>query len=396
MKDRTRKQKTGESETFRQHVAERKKLQPEHMAAEVEFHDADDIVWQGILDILDAIPFYVLLIDSRHYIVMANRAVQEYTGLDPKEVVGKYCPKVIHGLDGPFYACPLEEAVEKGQAVVREAQDPESGRWVSSAIYPISRLTRDGRNIYLHMIADITERKLAEERLRTSREQLRSLSAHLESVREEERKKVVREIHDELGQTLTALKIDLSWLTKRFTKEQELLFEKAESMYELVDTAIQTVQRIAAELRPAVLDDLGLAAAIEWQAGELEKLTEIKCEFSSSPTDIVLDQERSTVLFRIFQEALTNVVRHAKATKVKVSLKEEGGITVLRIRDNGKGIEKKQISDPNAFGLVGMRERARYWGGEVKISGTPGKGTTVVASIPLINKENRDAENTDR
>ncbi|MCK5182287.1 MAG: PAS domain-containing protein, partial [Dehalococcoidia bacterium] len=152
------------------------------------------------LDILDALPFYVLLIDEHHYILHANRAVQVYKNLEPKDVVGQYCPKVIHGIDGPFYGCPLEEAVEKDQAVEREIFDPESGRWVSSAIYPTGRLTRDGRRIFFHMITDITDRKQAEDQLRTSGEQLRSLSAHLESVREEERGNVAREIHDELGQ----------------------------------------------------------------------------------------------------------------------------------------------------------------------------------------------------
>lgn len=244
------------------------------------------------------------------------------------------------------------------------------------------------------MVTDITDRKQAEERLETSHEQLRSLAAHLESVTEEERKHIARELHDELGQMLTALKIDLSWLTPRLPKEQESLLEKTKSMCQLIDMAIHTVQKVSAELRPAVLDDLGVTAAIEWQAGEFEKLTEIKCEFSSNPEDVVLDQDRSTAIFRIFQEALTNVVRHANATKVKASLIEEAGKIVLRIRDNGKGITKEQISDPKAFGLIGIRERAHFWGGEVKISGTPGKGTTVVVSIPLMNEENHDAEST--
>jgi len=194
---------------------------------------------------------------------------------------------------------------------------------------------------------------------------------------------------------LTALKIDLSLLTKRLPKEQELLLEKTKSMYELVDTAIQTVKKISAELRPGVLDDLGIAAALEWQAAEFEKLTGIRCEFSSNPKDIILDPDRSTAIFRIFQETLTNVVRHANATKLKASLKKEAGRIVLRIRDNGTGIEKKQISDPGAFGLIGMRERARFLGGEVRISGTPGKGTTVAVSIPVPNKENLDAEDID-
>jgi signal transduction histidine kinase len=192
------------------------------------------------------------------------------------------------------------------------------------------------------------------------------------------------------------LKIDLSWVAKGLSKEQESLFEKTKSMSKLVDTTIQTVKRIATELRPGVLDDLGIAAAIEWQAGEFEKLAEIKCEFSSNPRDIILDQERSIVIFRIFQEILTNIILHAKATKVKISLKEEGSSIVLKVRDNGKGISSKQISDSKAFGLIGMRERVHPWGGEIKISGAPGKGTTVVASIPRVSEESPNAENINR
>jgi len=245
------------------------------------------------------------------------------------------------------------------------------------------------------MVSDITDRKQAEEQLRTSRKQFRSLSAHLESVREEERKSMAREIHDELGQVLTALKIDLSSLTEGYTEEQQVLVEKTKSVNELIDMAIETVKRISAELRPPILDDLGIAVALEWQAAEFEKLTQIKCDFSSNPKDIVLDPDLSTAIFRIFQEALTNVVRHADATKVKASLKAEASKVVLRISDNGKGIEKRQIADPKAFGLIGMRERARFWGGEVRVSGAPDKGTAVAVSIPLTNQENLNAENTD-
>jgi PAS domain S-box-containing protein len=378
MKDKAEKRPVKESETSGQHVVGPKKSHPGLAAVGDKLQGADTIVGLDIPDILDALPFYVLLINEHHYILQANSAVKAQLGLEPKDIIGKYCPKVIHGLDGPFYGCPLEEAVEKGQAVEREAFDQGSGRWISSAIYPTRGMTRDGKRIFFHMVTDITDRKEAEERLRTSREQLRSLSAYLESVREEERKNMAREIHDELGQTSS--------------NEQELVLEKTKSMSKLVDTAIQTVQRISAELRPGILDDLGLAAALEWQVGEFEKLTEIKCEFPSKPRDIVLDQDRSTAIFRIFQETLTNVVRHANATKVKVGLKEESGKIVLRVRDNGKGIGDKQISDPKAFGIIGMRERVRPWRGEVKISGSPGKGTTVVVSIPLVNKEKLDAE----
>jgi len=345
---------------------------------------ADADLGLRVSDVLDALPFYVLLLDEHHQILQANSAVREHLGLGPEAIVGKYCPQVVHGLDEPWYACPLEEAVEKGMAVEREAVDQASGRWIRSAVYPTASLTPDGGRIYFHTVSDITDAKQVEDQLRASREQLRELSRHLESVREEERTSMAREIHDELGQTLTALKIDLSWLAKRLPHEQQSLVEKTESMYELVDRAIQTVKRISTELRPGALDDLGLADAMEWQIQDFGKRTDIKSTFSARPEGIVLDRERSTAVFRVCQEALTNIVRHAKATRVSVSLRTGPNRVSLKISDNGQGIEESQILDPTAFGLIGMRERARYLGGEVRISGAPGKGTLVVMSIPLV------------
>ncbi|UCG55147.1 MAG: PAS domain S-box protein [Dehalococcoidia bacterium] len=242
-----------------------------------------------------------------------------------------------------------------------------------------------GKRANVAYISDITERKQVEKELKVSREQLRGLAGYLESVREEERCKIARNIHDELGQTLAGLKIDLSWLSKGLSKEQKSLFEKTRSMSKVVDTTIQMVKKIAVELRPGVLDDLGISAAIEWQVGEFEKLTKIESEFSSNPRDIILDQERSIVIFRIFQEILTNIIRHANATKVKVSLKEKGGSIILKVCDNGKGISKKQIADPKSFGLIGMRERVRPWKGNIGISSGPSEGTTLEVSIPRVN-----------
>jgi PAS domain S-box-containing protein len=336
-----------------------------------------------VSDILDALPFYVMLIDEHHRILKANRAVQAQLGLKPDDIIGKYCPEAVHGLSQPWYACPLEEAVQKGEAVEREALDQKSGRWIRSAIYPTGRLTPDGSEILFHMVSDVTDRKQAEEQLQASREKLRSLSAHLESVREEERKNMAREIHDELGQILTALKIDLSSVTEGPTGEQQQLFRKVKSMTELIDTAIETVKRISAELRPPILDDLGIAVALEWQAEEFKKRTQINCEFSSKPKDIVLDPDRSTAIFRIFQEALTNVARHSNASRVSAVLTKETDKIVLTVKDNGKGIEENQIADPKAFGIIGMKERAHFLGGEVRVDGVPGKGTSITVSIPL-------------
>jgi PAS domain S-box-containing protein len=375
-------------------------LRPDRRQAEAartqgESRRAHTNVRLGISDILDALPFYVMLVDEHHHILKVNSAVQSQLGVKPENTIGKYCPDVVHGLRQPWYACPLEEAVQKGEAVEREALDQASGRWIKSAVYPTGRYTPDGGRIYFHMISDITDRKQAEEQLQASREELRSLSAHLEMTREKERKSLAREVHDEFGQILTALKIDLSSLAGACAGEQQLLLEKTKSMGELIDMAIETVRRISSELRPPLLDDLGLAVALEWQAREFEKRTQIKCVFSSEPKDIVLDQDRSTAVFRIFQEALTNVARHSNASRVEAALVKEDERIVLRISDNGRGIGKRHIADPKAFGIIGMKERARFLGGEVTVSGAPGKGTSVTVSIPFTDKESLHGQNTD-
>jgi len=233
---------------------------------------------------------------------------------------------------------------------------------------------------------DITEHKKAEEEIKSSQLQLRNLTAHLQSIREEERTLIAREMHDELGQALTAMKMDLSWLDKRLPKDQRSLLEKTKSMSKLADATLQTVKRISTELRPGLLDDLGLPAAIEWQAEEFQTRTGIKCAITTDPEDIILDKDRSTAIFRIFQETLTNVARHAKATRIKVSLKEKAGKIELKVRDNGKGITEEQISNPKSFGLIGIKERAYYLDGKVVIKGLQDKGTTITIRIPLPKK----------
>ena len=227
------------------------------------------------------------------------------------------------------------------------------------------------------------ERDRAEREIRNSREQLRNLSAHLQSVREEERTRMAREIHDELGQGLTALKMDVSWLNRRLLEEDATLKNKLTSMEEVIDRTIETVQKLSGELRPGMLDDLGLAAAIEWQAEEFQQRTGITCEVSLRSEETVLNRDQSTTMFRIFQETLTNVIRHARATKVEVRLDEQNGKIVLEVRDNGRGITQAEISDPKSFGLIGMRERVEFLDGEVAILGSPGKGTRIKVTLPL-------------
>jgi signal transduction histidine kinase len=227
------------------------------------------------------------------------------------------------------------------------------------------------------------ERNQALRALEESREQLQQLTAGLLLAREEERTAVAREIHDVLGQTLTALKMDVSWIGARSPVDAPpALRQKLTAMAGLIDDTIGTVRRIATSLRPGVLDDLGLAAAVEWQAQEFEQRTGIRCVLRTTVGDGVLDPLLSTALFRILQESLTNVARHSRASQVAVTLEDSGTDLVLQVRDDGIGISPSAAANTRSIGLTGMRERAQLVGGGVSISGAAGVGTTVRAQVP--------------
>jgi PAS domain S-box-containing protein len=216
-----------------------------------------------------------------------------------------------------------------------------------------------------------------------AREQLRLLAVHLQSAREEERIKIARAIHDEIGTLMTAIRMDLAFLMREngSKKLPDALHEQISATTKLVDAAIESVHQIARELRPGVLDHLGLRAALEWQMQDFQSRSKIECQFNSEVDEFKLDQERSTAIFRIMQEALTNVARHAQATRVEANLRKEDNDLILQVRDNGKGIS--EAPDTNRFGILGMRERAHVFGGEVTIQGAPGQGTIVTVRIPV-------------
>jgi signal transduction histidine kinase len=236
------------------------------------------------------------------------------------------------------------------------------------------------------MVQDITKRKQAEDELKKSREQLHKLTMHLQNVREDERKRIARDIHDELGQILSVFNLELLWIKKRLHIDQKSLTNKIREIMKMADGAIDSVQRISSELRPTLLDDLGLVAGIEWHAQDFERRTGIKCNLAMGPEEISLDDKLSTALFRIFQESLTNVLRHAEATSLDVSMSITGGQLVLEIKDNGRGISDKDVSGSKSLGLIGMRERVSPWSGEINVTGVTGEGTTVSVSVPLDKK----------
>jgi len=237
-------------------------------------------------------------------------------------------------------------------------------------------------------VQDVTELKRAEEKLKATSEQLRALSARLQSAREEEGARIARELHDELGSALTTLKWDLVRVEKLSSESASRpdlakLRSKTKDMMSLIDSTINTVRRIASELRPSLLDDLGLLAAIEWQAQQFEARTGIICQIDTLVQTVDLRREQATAIFRILQEAMTNVLRHAHATRVNITVAEEAGEVVLEIRDNGRGITEDESAASGSLGLMGMRERAHLVGGGIEINGVARNGTVLTLRVPI-------------
>ncbi len=231
---------------------------------------------------------------------------------------------------------------------------------------------------------DVTERKKVETELQYSYQQLQELTAHLHRVREEERTRIAREIHDELGQQLTGLKMDASWIGKKIAMEDKSVKEKLGNMISLIDETVKTVRRIASELRPGILDDLGLLPALEWQCEEFEKRTGIKSHFQTDLSDFNPERNLSTNIFRLYQEALTNIARHANATSVETLVEQRDGHLWLIIRDNGQGFDLEEVKKKHSLGLIGMKERALMLRGELSIESDTSAGTVIILKIPLL------------
>ena len=229
---------------------------------------------------------------------------------------------------------------------------------------------------------DITDRHFASEQVRVAAEQLRALASRLQQVREEERTEVAREIHDELGQALTGLKLDIAWMKNRLPRNHAMM-EQCASVIERIDQTLTAVRRIATELRPSILDQLGLAAALEWQGQEFRARTGIDVTTEIVVDDALIPDKLGSSAFRILQESLTNVLRHSKATHVAIRLERTPSLLTLEITDNGVGASPTYLNGTRSLGVIGMRERALACGGEFSIAGTPGKGTTVLLRVPL-------------
>lgn len=324
----------------------------------------------------------IMLLDKDFRILRANKATSKFLGKSFTDIIGQKCYDLFKESNFPLDMCPFQTAAKNKRHFEVEIHIPEKDNWILVSLDPI--LDENGSIIStVHVMRDISEVKKKEEELQQSQDELRNLTIYMDSRMEEERKKIAREIHDGLGQLLTALKIDMSWIKKKIISRQDGLDEKITSMIKLLDSGVKMVQKISMELRPGILDDLGLISAIKMQSREFWKRNGIKCETIFEPEEFEVDYELSTTVFRVLLEAFTNIVRHSKATKVQVLLTKENTTLILEIRDNGIGILDEQIASPLSFGLIGIRERVYVWRGKVKIKGIPGQGTVLKIEIPL-------------
>lgn len=335
--------------------------------------------------VIDSLRSGVLITDPRlpdNPIIYANPGFTALTGYSTEEVLGRNC-RFLQGPDtDPVMLQEIREAISNGRPFsglllnYRKDGMPFHNGLVIQPLF-------DDRGQLINFVG-------LQNDVSAPREQLRSLAARLTQVREEERTHLAREIHDVLGQALTGLKMDLSWLSKRAANETSsasagAFQEKICAMSQVVDSTIGTVRELATQLRPSLLDDLGLEAAVEWQVQEFEKRSGISCHLVSNLGETEMNADCATALFRILQETLTNVARHAHASDVEVRLHLENGNALLQVHDNGRGITARELSKTKSLGLLGIRERALLVGGKVDITGVPQKGTTVLVRVPQFN-----------
>jgi len=334
------------------------------------------------------------IVDRNFRVLKANDTFAKLVGLPKNEIIGRKCHDVFWGEACKSPGCPLTRILEGEQDVEYDSEKMRPDGTVVPCIVSATPFRRpDGTTIgIVEDFKDISERKKAERNLKRTSVRLRELTAHLQCIREEERSRIAREIHDELGQVLTALSLDLRWLKKRLPAEQMELHEKIQSMAELITATVSSISRICSELRPAILDDVGLSAAIEWQAEEFTSRTGIACDIRTDPPEIKLSEELSVAVFRIFQETLTNIVRHARASKVEVQLRLTPSEFSMKVCDDGIGIEITGPQKVKTFGLLGVKERVRGFGGELNLTAGDTGGTCLDIVIPAPDSVASDTE----
>ena len=330
----------------------------------------------------------IITVDETQRIVIFNAAAEAIFGCPATEALQSGLERFIPERLRAGHRAHVERFAHTGVTTRRMGdQTVLTGLRSDGTEFPIeasiSQVNVAGRRLYTVILRDVTERKLAAEQLEESNRRLRSLYESMHEVREAERTRIARELHDELAQWLTALKIDAAWLGARVTPEQAPLAVKIEKMKKAVDTAVASVRRIAADLRPVMLDDLGLVAAVEHLLHEFSERSGMLVSLNVPDMDFEVHDPQATAVYRMVQEALTNTSRHAAATRVTVGIRSEGAELVVRVTDNGKGIDPTAPRERKSFGLLGIRERATTLGGEARIYSPPEGGTVVDIRVPF-------------
>ena len=338
---------------------------------------------RGILDsAMDAI----ITVDERQHIVLFNAAAETVFGCPREQTIGAplawFIPERFRGAHGDH----IKRFRETGMSSRRMGEQRiVMGLRRNGEEFPIdasiSQISEQGQHFFTVILRDVTERVRREQELRTSREEIRDLALAANNLREQEKSRIARELHDELGQALTALKIDVGWMREQLAGASDDVKHKLASMQLLLDGTVAATRRISADLRPLVLDDLGLAAAADWLVQSFRNRTGVTCELAVS-RDLELKDPHATTVFRALQESLTNIAKHAHATKVEVALDKTGKEVTLTVQDDGRGFSLAEPRKPSSFGLLGLKERAHLLGGEVVIESAPGRGTCVEMRLP--------------